>query len=139
MASMQEGAGSVRERMEQALRDNPERSDRTGKASDLPACSQLVETRLRALQTVRDLEPRRVCYADRVRDLKQTLANTPGHSAHFDTLLEKLREARTELLKLEQQLLAASYDIRTTKWLVDLLADPSSEVAATAPLPATYD
>lgn len=92
-----------------------------------------IASRLRAIAMVRELEPRRACYADRVRELSRSLTHLPEHSVHFRTVLDRLREAHGEWQVLEEQLQAAQYIIRSTQWLVDLLADPyigSREVAA---------
>lgn len=91
-----------------------------------------IADRLQAIAMVRELEPRRACYADRVKELSRSLTNLPEHSVHFRTVLDRLREAHGEWQVLEEQLQAAQYVIRSTQWLVDLLADPytgSREVA----------
>jgi len=100
-------------------------------AEPTPAASHIAD-RLQAIAMVRELEPRRACYADRVKELSRSLTNLPEHSVHFRTVLDRLREAHGEWQVLEEQLQAAQYVIRSTQWLVDLLADPytgSREVA----------
>lgn len=93
-----------------------------------------VELRLQAIRLVRDLGPKRSCFAERVRDLSLSLVETSGDSIHYRAALEKLHEAHEEWLRLEEKLWAATYIIRSTQWLVDLLADPSERTGeATGP------
>lgn len=132
MAALQESNDSLKERARRVLMDNPEPPAHANPS--LAGHADEVELRLRAIRLVRDLEPKRACYNERVRDLSLSLVETSGDSIHYKALLEKLREAHEEWLRLEEKLLAANYVIRSTQWLVDLLADPGSaavkEVAA---------
>lgn len=83
-----------------------------------------VELRLHAIRLVRDLGPKRACFAERVRDLSLSLVETSGDSIHYRGVLEKLREAHDEWLRLEEKLWAANYIIKSTQWLIDALSDP---------------
>lgn len=137
MAAAQEHSESLRERARRALLDNPDPEytapapgaqagvTSTGTAESSGTTDQ-IDLRLKAIRLVRDLEPRRACYAERVRDLSRTLMQLPGDSVHYRNVLEKLREAHGEWMALEERLWAANYIIRSTQWLVDLLADPTS-------------
>ena len=141
MAAAQEGHESLRERARRALLDNPE-IPLQPQASLVPAQpaaepgshTEQIELRLQAIRVVRDLEPRRTCFAERVRDLTRSLVELPFDSVHYGAVLEKLQEAHVELRTLDEKLWAATYMIRSTQWLVDLLADPAApggrEVAA---------
>jgi hypothetical protein len=153
MTLAHEAQDSLRERARRALLDNPEveadplaglsprweppgREERPAEQPDAPdepadatsgaSQSALIDLRLRAIRLVRELEPRRACVAERVRDLSRTLVETPGDSIHYATMLDKLREAHREWLALEEKVWAAHYIIRSTQWLVELLADPGS-------------
>ncbi|HWI61270.1 MAG TPA: hypothetical protein VNT75_05520 [Symbiobacteriaceae bacterium] len=128
MAAAQEGPESLRERARRALLDNPDpvmpaMAHQHPAAAPSPTTEQ-IEARLRAIALVRDLEPRRSCYADRVKDLSRSLTQLPEHSVHFRTVLDRLREAHAEWQVLEEQIQSAQYIIRSTQWLVALLADP---------------
>lgn len=122
MSALPEASDSLKERARRVLLDNPEPLAHS--TPDPGAYSDQVELRLRAIRLMRDMEPKRVCYGERVRDLSRSLVETPGDSIHYRALLEKLREAHEEWLRLEERLWAASYIIRSTQWLVELLADP---------------
>ncbi|HYF94718.1 MAG TPA: hypothetical protein VD969_21095 [Symbiobacteriaceae bacterium] len=130
MAAAQEGPESLRERARRALLDNPDPAlpvvthPGAALAAEPSSTSEQLEQRLKAIQLVRDLEPRRACYADRVKELSRSLTQLPDHSVHFRTVLDRLREAHSEWQVLEEKLQAAHYVIRSTQWLVDLLADP---------------
>lgn len=139
MAAAQEGSESLRERARRALLDNPDpvmvavaQNAAIPASESTSTTTEQIEQRLRAISLVREMEPRRACYADRVRDLSHSLTQLPDHSVHFRTVLDRLREAHAEWQVLEEKLQAAHYIIRSTQWLVDLLADPnirSREVA----------
>jgi len=138
MSALTEANESLKERARRVLMDNPEPPAHA--APDTGSYAEQVELRLRAIRLMRDMEPKRACYGERVRDLSRSLAETAGDSIHYRSLLEKLREAHEEWLRLEERLWAANYIIRSTQWLVDLLADPAlaltgdaqvSEAAAT--------
>lgn len=141
MAATHEAQESLRERARRALLDNP--AHEAPPEASLPArhepdptymdvdpglgsTADQIELRLRAIRMVREHEPRRACYADRVKDLSHTLMQLPGDSIHYRAVLEKLQEAHGEWLALEEKLWAATYVIRSTRWLVDLLADPAA-------------
>lgn len=135
MAAAPEAHESLRERARRVLMDNPEHDvplslppqaqpEWEQEASDT---GEQIALRLKAIRLVRELEPKRACYADRVRDLSRTLLQLPGDSVHYRTVLQKLQEAHEEWQSLEEKIWAASYIIRSTQWLVELLADPSSE------------
>lgn len=153
MAAAPEAHESLRERARRALMDNPDpelllaavppnpgsqaatpaaQASQAPPTFDPPSNAGHIANRLQAIAMVRELEPRRACYADRVRELSRSLTHLPEHSVHFRTVLDRLREAHGEWQVLEEQLQAAQYVIRSTQWLVDLLADPytgSREVA----------
>jgi hypothetical protein len=140
MAASHEAADSIKERARRALLDNPapppagtvaERLE--GEAAPLAAgpldadsqrYAEWIELRLRALETVRELEPRRACCARQVRDLTRTLIDLAGDSIHFRPVLERLREAHAEWQSLEERLWAARHIIQSTQWLVELLTAP---------------
>jgi hypothetical protein len=143
MAATQEHE-SLRERARRALLDNPDPEFTVPQVGPVPmhgpapmsgtglpsaepsAMAEEVQLRLRAIDLVRDQEPRRACYADRVRDLSKTLMQLPGDSVHYRAVLEKLSEAHAEWMALEERLWAATYIIRSTQWLVDRLTDPTA-------------
>ena len=137
MAAAQEHE-SLRERARRALLDNPEQEHSAVPPAAQPVAqaspaeadgpSDQIELRLRAIRLVRDQEPKRACYAERVRDLSRALMQLPGDSVHYRAVLEKLQEAHAEWLALEEKLWAANYTIRSTQWLVDLLADPTADM-----------
>lgn len=114
---------SLKERARRVLMDNPDPAAHPPAGPAFHADE--IELRLKAIRTVRELEPKRVCMSERVRDLSISLVETPGDSIHYKTLLEKLKEAHEELQRLEERLWAANHVIRSTQWLIDLLADPS--------------
>jgi hypothetical protein len=147
MAAAPEPQESLRERARRALLDNPDPAslppappapparvaaaglgagNEPGGTSD-PAIhpGDQIQERLSAIRLVRELEPKRACYADRVRDLSRTLTQLSGDSVHYGAVVDKLREAHAEWLQLEERLWAAHYIIRSTQWLVDLLTDPA--------------
>lgn len=130
MAAAQEGADSLRERARRALLDNPEPimapvgQHHAHPAPEPSGTTEQIEQRLRAIQLVRELEPRRACCIDRVKELSRSLTQLPEHSIHFRTVLDRLREAHAEWQVLEEKLQAAQYVIRSTQWLVELLSDP---------------
>lgn len=142
MASAQEAQESLRERARRALMDNPDHEPPTSPPplavppsraearaeweGDPGSAAEQIDLRLRAIRMVREHEPRRACYAERVKDLSQSLLHLPGDSIHYRSVLEKLQEAHGEWLALEEKLWAATYIIRSTQWLVDLLADPAT-------------
>lgn len=113
---------TLKERARRVLMDNP---DPAAAPPVAPAVHvDEINLRLKAIRTVRELEPKRVCMSERVRDLSISLVETSGDSIHYKTLLEKLKEAHEELQRLEERLWAANHAIRSTQWLIDLLADP---------------
>ena len=134
MAAAQEAHESLRERARRVLMDNPEhetlaavtaptRPEATTEPEATGTADEIGE-RLQAIRLVRELEPKRACYADRVRDLSRTLLQLPGDSVHYRTVLQRLQEAHEEWQTLEEKIWAANYIIRSTQWLVELLADP---------------
>jgi hypothetical protein len=127
MAAVQEAPESLKERARRVLLDNSEPGAGPGPApvTEASRYTELIDLRLRAIRLVRDMEPKRACFSERVRSLSQNLVEVPGDSIHYRSVLEKLREAHQEWLGLEEMLWAANYMIRSTQWLVDLLADPS--------------
>lgn len=135
MAAAQEAHDSLRERARRALLDNPDPGEFTAPAHAFtPAAApanagatgymELIDVRLRAIRLVRELEPKRACFADMVRTLTQSLVDLPGDSVHYRAALEKLREAHAEWRDLEEALWGAQHEIRATQWLVDLLSEP---------------
>ncbi len=137
MSALPEVTDSLKERARRVLLDNPEPPAHA--APDTGGYADQVELRLRAIRLVRDMEPKRTCYGERVRDLSRSLVETSGDSIHYRALLDKLREAHEEWLRLEERLWAASYIIRSTQWLVDLLADPTLGVSPTEQAAAARD
>ncbi len=142
---------SVRERARRVLQDNPDPSALEGQARGelasfrssgqgdpargqdggaVAAYAREIERRMQAIHLVRELGPKRACYGDRVRELSRHLASLSGDSVHYRNVLERLREAHQEWLALEQKLWEAADVLRSTQWLVDLLADPSAESGA---------
>jgi|GEM_PF-2964431 len=85
----------------------------------------LIEQRLHAIQVLRELAPKRTCYRQRVDELSRRLVNTPGDSIHYGDLLQWLAEAHGELRRLESEIEEAQHVVRSTEWLVDMLADPT--------------
>lgn len=83
-----------------------------------------VERRMRAINLVQELEPRRTCFRERVQELSQRLATTPSDSVHYASLLQRLAEAHAELVWLEERVEAAQHAIRSTEWLMEMLSDP---------------
>jgi hypothetical protein len=86
--------------------------------------TDLIALRLRAIQHVRDMAPRRSCYGSWLEDLEQSLGQIPRHSVHYKPTVQRLLEAHEEWLDLEERLRSAHEIIRSTQWLVSLLADP---------------
>jgi hypothetical protein len=131
MAAVPDPQESLRERARRALLDNPDPAAQVAAVpaagGDAAANGELIQERLKAIRLVRELEPKRSCFADRVRDLSRTLTQLPGDSVHYRAVLDKLRDAHAEWLALEERLWAAHYVIRSTQWLVDLLANPLEE------------
>jgi hypothetical protein len=97
-------------------------------AMDPQSTAEQIQQRLQAIRLMRELEPKRACYADRVRDLSRQLTQLPGDSVHYRAVLDKLRDAHSEWQALEEKLWAAQYVLRSTQWLVDLLADPQESL-----------
>lgn len=85
---------------------------------------QLVTRRLEAINLTRGLEPRLRCCRELVRELSQRLSQTSTDSVHYEGLLTRLRKAHAELRWLETQMEEALHVIRSTEWLVEILADP---------------
>jgi len=125
MATHPEPSESLKERARRVLADNPDAPD--AGAPEALGYADLVEMRLKALRQLHETEPRRACCADRVRDLSRTLAETSGDSIHYRSLLEKLREAHDEWLRLEEKVWAARHLIRSTQWLLQILSDAGPE------------
>ncbi|MFZ5824485.1 MAG: hypothetical protein ACOY94_09165 [Bacillota bacterium] len=90
-----------------------------------PGTMELLERRMWAIQLVRELEPQRACFRQRVQELSRRLAQTPTDSVHYAQLLQRLAEAHTELSRLEGQVEEAQHVIRSTEWLMELLSDPT--------------
>lgn len=134
MAVVQDEGGSLGERARRALQDNVQHLARTpGEGADY---TELIARRLGAIRVMRELGPKKDCYGRQVRDFSCHLAELDGDSVHYRSVLEKLREAHEEWLRLEERLLEAGYIIRSTQWLVDLLTAPGEarvqeEVAST--------
>lgn len=134
MAIMQDDGASVGERARRALQDNVQPMPRpSGEGADY---TELISRRLGAIRLVRELGPKKECYGRQVRDFSRHLAELDGDSVHYRAVLEKLREAHEEWLRLEEKLLEAHYIVRSTQWLVDLLTAPGEsdyrvEVAST--------
>jgi hypothetical protein len=84
----------------------------------------LVTRRVEAINLTRGLEPRLRCCRDLVRELSQRLGQTATDSVHYEGLLARLRKAHAELRWLETQMEEAQHVIRSTEWLVEMLADP---------------
>lgn len=124
MAAVQEATETLKERARRVLLDNSE--PQTQPVTEASRYTELIDLRLRAIRLVRDMEPKRACYNERVRALSHNLVEVPGDSVHYRNVLDKLREAHQEWLNLEEMLWAANYVIRSTQWLVDLLADPGA-------------
>lgn len=132
MAVLHEPGESLKEKALKALEANHDTPSAPPKGANAATYGDEVEQRMRAIRMVRDLEPKRACQADMVRSLTRQLMDTPGDSIHYSDMLEKLRQAHDDWLHLEQKLWAANYIIRSTQWLVDLLADPGTEAAKEA-------
>lgn len=122
MAAAQEAHESLKERARRALLDNSEPQPQGG--PEVAGYGDLIELRLRAIRLVRDMGPKLACYGERVRHLSRSLVEISGDSVHYRSMLDRLREAHEEWLRLEEKLWAANYVIRSTQWLVELLADP---------------
>lgn len=86
---------------------------------------ELLERRMCAIQLVRELEPQRSCFRQRVQELSRRLAQTPTDSVHYAQLLQRLAEAHGELTRLEGQVEEAQHVIHSTEWLMELLSDPT--------------
>lgn len=84
-----------------------------------------LDQRLQAVHLVRELEPRRACFRQRVQELSRRLGQTPTDSVHYADLLERLAEAHRELSHLEAHVEASQHLIRSTEWLMELLTDPA--------------
>lgn len=134
MAVAQDDGASLGERARRALQDNVQPLTRTpGEGADY---TELIARRLGAIRVVRELGPKKDCFGRQVRDFSRHLAELDGDSIHYRSVLEKLREAHEEWLRLEERLLEAGYIIRSTQWLIDLLTAPGevdfqAEVAST--------
>lgn len=87
--------------------------------------ASLVDRRMRAIYQVRELEPRRTCFRQRVHELQQRLSHTPTDSVHYAHLLARLAEAHGELNRLEGHIEEAQHIIRSTEWLMEMLTDPT--------------
>lgn len=154
MTAPQESLESVAERARRALRDNevarpqaqqpvreaepvarePRQMDREAPprapahrepGGGAPGAVELLERRMWAIQLVRELEPQRSCFRQRVQELSRRLAQTPTDSVHYAQLLQRLAEAHGELTSLDVQVEEAQHVIRSTEWLMDLLTDPT--------------
>lgn len=86
---------------------------------------ELLQRRMSAIHLVRELEPQRTCFRQRVQELSQRLAQTPTDSVHYAHLLQRLAEAHGELSQLEAQVEEGQHVIRSTEWLMELLSDPT--------------
>jgi hypothetical protein len=130
VTTLHDAPDSLKERARRALLANemPTESVQPVHAPDITInCAEIaeqVDLRLRAIRMVRDLEPKRVGCADRVRELSLSLGITPGDSIHYRSLLDKLGETHEDWLELEERLWSAHYLIRSTQWIVDLLTCP---------------
>ncbi|MFZ5814215.1 MAG: hypothetical protein ACOY93_02775 [Bacillota bacterium] len=136
MTAPHEALESVAERARRALRDNEESRPQApveGRGP-LPAASPeptwqetvgLVQRRVEAIRLVRELEPRRLSFRQRVAELSSRLARTETDSVHYAQLLERLAEAHGHLVRLEGQIEEAQHLIRSSEWLLDLLTDPT--------------
>ncbi|HYG60376.1 MAG TPA: hypothetical protein VD902_20080 [Symbiobacteriaceae bacterium] len=132
MAAAQDAQDSLRERARRVLMDNHPEQEPAAHAPARPEAEpsgtgEQIALRLQAIRLVRELEPKRACYADRVRDLSRTLMQLSGDSVHYRTVLQKLQEAHEEWQDLEEKMWAANYILRSTEWLVQLLADPTEQ------------
>ncbi len=87
--------------------------------------SDLIEQRIHAIHILRELDPKRFCFRQRVEELSRRLVHTPGDSVHYGDLLQWLAEAHAELRRLESQIEEAQHVVRSTEWLVDMLTDPT--------------
>lgn len=85
----------------------------------------LVLERLKAIRAMQELLPKQTCSSQRVRELSHTLATTSGESVYYRSILDHLREAHEEWLDLEEQLWDADHIIRSTQWLMEMLAEPT--------------
>lgn len=103
-------------------------------ADDYPS---LVAHRLRAIALVRELQPKRRCYQLRVKEMSERLMRTPGESVHYTSVLRWLGEAHEELRRLDGRIEAAQHVLRTTEWLVEMLADPFGAAANGSCEPST--
>ncbi|MGE5673753.1 MAG: hypothetical protein ACM3XM_07675 [Mycobacterium leprae] len=86
--------------------------------------ARLLHQRLHAIRVIQEREPEQLCAGRRVRELSKALAETPGDSVHYRAMLHCLREVHEEWLRLEEEIAAANHIIRSTQWLVELLAEP---------------
>lgn len=145
MSAPQEANESLADRARRILKDNPEPQLQHQQQIQPPLegsnYTELIELRLRAIRLLRELEPKRACFGARVRELSRSLAETPGESIHYRSLLERLREAHGEWVQLEERLWAATYVVRSTQWLVDLLSAPTGpqELQSVGEVASTYE
>lgn len=102
------------------------------------SCAELVERRLQALHEVRELSPRRHACGEWLQELEENLREIPHHSVHYRPTVERLLEAQEEWMALEERLRSAHEVIRSTQWLVALLAGPARGLAEGRP-PAVAD
>lgn len=85
----------------------------------------LLERRMQAIHVVRELQPRRSCFRERVQELQGRLSLTPTDSIHYAQLLQRLAEVHAELNRLEGRMEEAQHTIRSTEWLMEMLTDPT--------------
>lgn len=86
--------------------------------------AEIVARRVQAIQLTRSLEPRLRCSRKLVQELSRRLGQTATDSVHYEGLLRRMREAHGELRWLEGQMEEAQHVIRSTEWLMEMLADP---------------
>lgn len=133
MAQPQEALDSVAERARRALRDNDAAhlqaqaqarvEERQAPPFGSPAA--LIAERMRAIARVKELEPRLATSRLRANELSQRLTSTPTDSVHYAELLRWLAEVHAELRELEGEYEEAQHVIRSSAWLMKMLADPT--------------
>jgi hypothetical protein len=139
LASEQETHDRLLEKARRALSDNPEPGQKEVATVATESYMDQIDLRIRAIQILRENGPKRVCFSERVRSLTQSLLQIPGDSVHYKNILERLQKSHEEWLLLEEKLWAANYTIRSTEWLVELLADPGEESEVFREVASTHE